>query len=390
MNEHKQKLFSMVDTLKDKMISINDYIHDHPETGNNEFQAVELLTSELAGYHFEIEKELAGLPTAFKATYRNGNGGPVIGLITEYDALEELGHGCGHNLQAASITGTAIALSQMNLNATIVVIGTPAEETTSGKIPMTKAGVFDQLDVALMMHGGDRTTVDYKSLALNTVEFEFIGKEAHAAVAPEQGINALKAVLMTFNGISFLREHLQSDVRIHGIITDGGKATNIVPKHAAAKFSMRAQDREYLDTVVERVYDIARGAALATGAELVINEGKKMESKLNVDSLNEVLLENAGLAGAKGITPPREKTGSTDFSIVTQQVPGSCLRVAFVPFGTSNHTQEWVDAGKSEAGYEAINIAAKALSGAVYDLITNEDTLSKVKNEFTAVKASKN
>lgn len=390
MSKSKSNIYASVDSLRDSIIGINDFIHDHPELGNNEFQAVELLTRTLASHHFRVEQGIAGLPTAFRATYANQTGGPTIGLLCEYDALEGLGHGCGHNLQASSIVGAAIALSQNlgDIPATIVVYGTPAEETTSGKLPMIKAGIFDDIDVALMMHGGDRTTVDGKSLAMNLIDFIFEGKAAHAAVAPEKGISALDGVLMTFNAIEYLREHVRSDVKMHGVITNGGIAANIVPDLATAQFYVRAADRPYLDTVLERVYNAARGAALATGSKLTIKEVKRCENKVNVDRLNQVLLKNAEEAGIKEISPPRSSTGSTDFGNVTYIVPGACLRVAFVPFGTASHSTEWVEAGTSEAGHKAVILAAKALASSAYDLITVPNLLLEVKEEFDKAKSA--
>ncbi|KQL48296.1 amidohydrolase [Brevibacillus choshinensis] len=388
MNTTKEKLYRTVDDLRETILAINDFIHDHPELGNEEFQAVELLTHTLANHGFQVETGLAGLETAFSAIYQNRQGGPVIGLLCEYDALEGLGHGCGHNLQAASITGAAIALARNlgDIPATIAVYGTPAEETTSGKLPMIKAGVFDQLDVALMMHGGDRTTVDGKSLAMNMVEFVFEGKAAHAAVAPEKGISALDGVLMMFNAIEYLREHVRTDVRIHGVITDGGVVPNIVPDRAAAQFYIRAADRPYLDTVVERVYNAARGAALATGTQLSINELKTCENKINVETLNKLMLENAREAGIQEISPPRTSTGSTDFANVTYRIPGACLRVQFVPFGTSSHSKEWVAAGLSDEGHAAVLLAAKSLAGVGYDLIVDPSVLSEIKEDFHKAK----
>jgi metal-dependent amidase/aminoacylase/carboxypeptidase family protein len=238
-----------------------------------------------------------------------------------------------------------------------------------------------------MMHGSDGTTVDGKSLALNLVDFVVEGKAAHAAIAPEKGISALDAVLMTFNGVEYLREHVRSDVRLHGVITDGGKAANIVPERAAAQFYIRASDRPYLDTVVERVYNVARAGALATGARLTINEVKAYDNKFNVSALNTVLLDNAKAAGATGITPPRDKTGSTDFSCVTYRVPGACLRVQFVPPGSSSHSAEWVKAAKEAAGHQAMLAAAKAVAAACYELAASPDLLKQIKAEFYAAKS---
>jgi amidohydrolase len=384
----KLDIYAHVDGMRDTLTAMNDFIHDNPETGNNEVKAHRLITEVLENNGFSVDREIIGLTTAFRATCKIGEGGPNIGLLCEYDALEGMGHGCAHNLQAPAIVGAALALAKGlgDSPASIVVYGTPAEETTSAKLPMAKAGIFDHLDVALMMHGGDRTTVDGKSLAMNLVDFVFEGKAAHAAIAPEQGISALDAVLMMFNGIEYLREHLRADVRIHGIITDGGKAANIVPERAAAQFYIRANDRPHLDTVVERVFNVARGAALAVGAKLRIEEVKAYDNKMNVETLNKLLLNEAARAGAKDITPPRKLTGSTDFSCVTYRVPGACLRVSFVPINTSSHSVTWVEASKSAAAHEAVLVAAKSIAGACYDIVKNPALLQDVKLEFDSAK----
>lgn len=385
---NKEALFHKVEEMSQELLELGEFLHANPELGNEEFQAVDRITGILERGGFFVEKGLAGLDTAFRATYKVGSGGPVLGLLCEYDALKDLGHGCGHNLQSPSVLGAAIALSQLEdlPPCTIEVLGTPAEETTSGKIPMAQQGYFDHLDIALMMHGGDRTTVDGRSLAVDNFEFVFEGKASHAAVAPEKGISALDGVLMTFNGMEYLREHVRSDVRIHGIITDGGIAANIVPERAAARFSIRAINRPYLDTVVERALNVARGAALATGTKVHIHPKKSLESKLNVQALNDVLLENAKLVGAKNITPPREQTGSTDFSIVTHRVPGACIRVAFVPQGTPNHTKEWVAASNSKDGNEAIITAAKTMGATCVDVLSSPELLNAIKAQFIAEK----
>ncbi len=388
--KNKQALYDTVESMRGMMIEMSDFIHDNPELGNQEFKAHRLITETLQKNGYSVESNIVGIETSFRATFRNGNGngGPHIGLLCEYDALEGLGHGCGHNMQSPAIVGAALALAKGlgDLPATITVFGTPAEETTSAKLPMAKAGVFDDLDIALMMHGGDRTTVDGKSLAVNLVDFIFEGKAAHAAIAPEKGVSALDAVLMMFNGLEYLREHVRSDVRFHGIITDGGKAANIVPERAAAQFYIRANDRPHLDTVVERVFNVARGAALAVGAKLTISEVKAYDNKLNVKILNELLMQEAEKAGAQNITPPRTLTGSTDFSCVTYRVPGACMRVAFVPMDTSSHTVEWVKAAKSPAAHDAVVVAAKTLASTCYDIVSSPELLTQIKQEFAAAK----
>lgn len=384
MVESKEHLFDYIEDLEEELIELSNYIHENPELGNNEYKAKEAIIQMLKKNHFEVQN-VENIPTAFIAEYTNGNDdGPTIGLLCEYDALEYLGHGCAHNLQPSVAMGAATSICKglHNENYTLKIIGTPAEESTSAKIPMTKAGIFDDLDIALMMHGGDRTTVDGRSLAANNFEFKFTGKESHAAVAPEKGRSALDGVIQTFNGLEYLREHVTSDVRIHGIISDGGVKPNIVPAKATAEFSIRAKDREYLNSVIDRVKNVVKGAALSTETEVEIIEKKSLESKLNVQKLNDVLLGNAELVEADQITPPRKRTGSTDFSIVTHRVPGACIRVSFVPLGTPNHTKEWVQAAKSNEGHKAIIQGAKILSGTIYDYLKNIELQQEIREEY--------
>ncbi len=386
----KQAMNHVIDQLKGSLVELSDYIHDHPEPGNQEVLAHKAIADFLEQHGFTVEREVMGLPTAFRARCNIAGGGPKIGLMCEYDAID-IGHGHGHNIQAPSACAAAIALARgSDVPMTIIVYGTPAEETASSKVPMTKAGIFDELDIALMMQPGDCTMVDEKTLALNLVNFYFEGKAAHAASAPDKGISALDAVLMMFNGMEYLREHVRSDVRFHGIITDGGKAANLVPEKASAQFYVRAKDRPHLDTVVERVYDVARGAALATGAKLTIQEVKAYDNKINIESLNCLLLENARQAGATNISP-QKKVASADFSSVTYRVPAACLRVAFIGPDTASHSAAWVEAAKSQAGYEAILVGAKALAGSCYELCTKPALMHDVKQEFRrALEESRN
>jgi amidohydrolase len=383
MSEVKEQIYLTVDNIKDQLFEMNDFIHDNPELGNHEFKAVKLLTDFLAKNGFSIEIGLAGLPTAFKATYSHLDGGPTIGFLCEYDALEGLGHACGHNLQGPSIIGAAIALVK-NLRcmpAKIIVFGTPAEETTGEKVRMANAGLFDELDLVLSMHAGDRTDIDNKLLALDVLNFNFRGKAAHAAVAPEQGRSALDGVLLTFNAIEYLREHVQDHVRIHGVITNGGKAANIVPEEASAQFYIRANNRPYLDTVLSRIYDIVNGAALSTGTTVEIERIQSFDNIISIETLNKLLLKYASECGATNIMP-REKTGSSDFSSVAYRIPGACLRIAFVPLNTPSHSRAWVEAGKTQKAYDAIIICAKALAASCYDLIYNPELLKQIKTEF--------
>ena len=380
---NKIQLFSKIDSLKSHIASLSDQIFDHPELGNDEIQASEWLIAEFEKAGFAIEKAPLDIPTAFIATWNHQGGGYKIGLLCEYDALP-MGHACGHQLQGPATLAAAIALKENGGDTpfTLKIFGTPAEETTSAKLPMAAKGYFDDLDIALMMHGSDRTTVDDKSLALNLVNFTFLGTESHAAVAPEKGRSALDALILLFNGIEFLREHIRSDARIHGIIKDGGVAANIVPGKAVGQFYIRAADRTYLDELVARVFKVAQGAALMTETEVKIDELKRYDNKVSVPTLNQLLLDNAKLAGAQDITPPRASTGSTDFSTVNYRVPGACIRAGFLPLGTSSHSQMWLDKGKSEEAHNAMLIAAKSLAGTVADLLASPEVQKQLAQEF--------
>lgn len=378
-----EKLLAEIESLRDEMKTFSDFLFDHPELGNEEFLAHQKITDRLETEGFTVTREVSGLKTAFKAVYEVKGGGPKIGLLCEYDALAGLGHACGHNLQSPGIIAAAIGLKRtLDVPATLIVYGTPAEETASGKLVMAKDGVFDDLDVAFMIHGSDSTTVDGKSLALNLINFKFHGKSAHAAIAPDQGISALDAVLLFFNGMEYLREHVPTEVRMHGIITDGGKAANIVPDYACTQWYIRSSSRTRLDEILKKVYKVAEGAALQVGAQLEIEEVKAYDNKVNVQSLNDMILKHAAEIGIPDISEPRKVTGSTDFSSVTFRVPGACLRVKYVDRGVSSHSQQWLDRGKTKFAEDVIMNGAKGIALTVDELLHDPQQLEKIKADF--------
>lgn len=385
----KKELFANIDGQKDSLIKMADAIFDNPEYKGEEVFAAELITQYLRESGFLVEMGIADFPTAFRATYIQGSGGPTIGILCEYDALIGLGHGCGHHMQGPACIGAAVALKNVcqDTSYTIIVYGTPAEETLGAKCAMLKKGCFRELDVAFMMHGGPNTCTDIKCLALSTFQVVFRGKGAHAALAPEKGKSGLDALMMAFNGIEFLREHVPEDVRMHYTITELPGPVNVVPKKAVGEIALRSFSKETLNMVVLRFRDIIKGAALIAGVEYEITQKNEFYNKIPVLTLNELLMENAKIVGAPQLSPPREKTGSTDFGNVMYEIPGSCIRVAFVPEGTSSHTQEFVDAGKSEAAHKCVVYGAKIIAGAVLDLIKDPAKLQAVKKEFTVNKA---
>ena len=377
----KEQLFGAVEAQRDNLTAMADKIFDHPEYEGEEVMASGLLTDYLKDNDFEVEMGVGGFKTAFRAVYEHGTGGPVIGILCEYDALKGLGHGCGHHMQGPSCLGAAIALKNAGLKEPfkLVVYGTPAEETLGSKCEMIKNGCFKELDVAFMMHGAPNTCTDVKCLAQNSYTVTFKGKRAHAALAPDKGKSAFDALLVAFNGVEFLREHVPDDVRMHYTVEELPGPANVVPAKAVGDFSIRSFSKTTLEQVSERFLDIVKGAALIAGVAYEVEKGTTFFNKIPVLLLNDLLMDNAKLAGAPQLAPPREKTGSTDFGNVMYEIPGSCIRVAFVPDGTASHSQEYVDAGKSDAAHNCIIYGAKAIAGASYDLIATKGLMDKVK-----------
>lgn len=380
----KEKLYGLVEAQADRLLSMADQIFDNPEYDGEEFFASGLLEDYLEENGFAVERGLKDWPTAFRATWKQGEGGPRIGLLCEYDALRNLGHGCGHHMQGPCICGTAVALKNAGIDKPfeLVVYGTPAEESLSAKVTMWENGCFRDIDVALMMHGGPDTCVDEKSLALSNYTITFHGKGAHAALAPDQGRSALDALLLCFNGVEFLREHVREDTRMHYTIAEYPGPCNVVPSKAVANISLRSYSREVLKDVCRRFEQIVQGAALMADVTCEIQREKDLDNKVPCYSLNEVIMKNAEACGAPGIGPVRKKTGSTDFGNVTNHMPGSCIRVQFVPTGTSSHSQAFVDAGKTEAGHNALLYGAKILSTTALDLIETDGLMDKLWADF--------
>lgn len=390
----KEAIFRNIDGIRNEMTAMADDIFDHPEIGMEEFHAMKTLTDWLEKEGFTVERGVAGVETAFKAVFRKGEGGPNIGLLCEYDALPGIGHACGHHMQGPSILAAAKALKDADIKAPykITVYGTPAEESVSGKIRMIQNGcTFEELDAALMMHGGPATQVDVKSLANSKYKVIFHGVSAHAAIRPEKGRSALDGLILAFQGIEFLREHVNSDVKIHyTVVGCGGTPANVVPEYAEASVYVRSYNRAYLDTVCRRFENVLKGAAMMTETEVEIIEEKKVDNKIPVLILNELVMKQAREIQAPQIAPEREKTGSTDFGNVMRRVPGTCARIAFVDPGASAHSKEYIEAGKTEAAHNAVIYGAKILAGTALELIENPELLKQVKEEFKEKLAKEN
>lgn len=384
----KEKLYKWIDEKSEILFNIADRIYDYAEPSLKEKKSSRLLIDWLSKEGFEVKWPIAGLDTAFRATYSQGNGGPRIGILVEYDALDGIGHACSHQLQGATGIGAALAIKNIfkEESYTLVVYGTPAEEAEGGKIIMQNRGCFKDIDIALMSHGSPTTGTDKKCMALENFRVHFKGKSSHAAIAPEEGRSAFDAALLSFQAIEFMREHVKEDTRMHYTVLNAGGPTNVVPGESCAEYTLRSYNTDYLNTIVERFMNIIKGACLMTGTTYTIERDLPFKSKIPSDVLDNILMENAKAVNAPCIRPPREKTGSTDFGNVMYELPGSCIRVAFVKEGTAAHSQEYLDAGKSKEAHEAIIYGAKILSGACADIIRKPELLEKIKEDFKKIK----
>jgi amidohydrolase len=388
-----------VDALRQELVDISLDIHAHPELNYHEYHAAQVLADALERHGFEVERGVGGVETAFRGVMRGGNGaGPTVALLAEYDALPGIGHGCGHNLIAMSNLGAGLgAMAAMrSLPGCLIVLGTPAEEGGGGKIRLLDAGVFKDVDVALSSHpSSNRTIIPAEiprdqswSLAMVGYRYAYHGKAAHAAVVPHEGINALNAVIHLFTGIDALRQHLRDDVRIHGIITDGGKAPNVVPDFAAANFMLRSRERDDLNAVVEKVRRIAEGAAQITGARLEILPAHPLYENVRP---NAVLAKTAR-ANAEAIKMPLDETpqgwngggASTDFGNVSQVLPAFYLRFAVSQEPVPGHSTMMAEAAKSRMAHDHAIATAKVLALTVCDLLANPELMEAAQADFAA------
>ena len=385
LTELKTQARAAIKRHQDNLRILTHQLHSHPETAMNEHQAAGWLTQELETNGFSVERGICGLPTAFRASY--GAGMPVIAFIAEYDALPGLGHACGHNLIATAAVAAAIGSKEAadTLGGAIQVIGTPAEEMNGGKIIMAERGAFAGIDAAMMMHPATHDSATITALACIALNVEFFGKEAHAAAHPEIGVNALEAMILSFNAIDALRQHITGDSRIHGVITDGGKAANVVPGHSAGRFLVRAGNIGSLNVLRERVLDCFKAAALATGTRLEYqwDEKEYYAPMRNNFTLARLYAENMErLGNPVPIFDPAQSFGSTDMGNVSQILPAIHTSVAIAPPGESEHTLEFARYAGSERGLTQCLRAAGALAMTAIDLLASPDALTAVKQEF--------
>lgn len=380
----KNSVINEVDNRRNQLSELSLKIHSNPELGYQEIKAATWITEYLEGNGFSIEKGIGGLKTSFRASY--GQGKPAIALLAEYDALPKLGHACGHNLIATSAAGAGVAARTVvdRCGGSVLVLGTPAEEIYGGKIIMANHGAFNGVDAAMMVHPGVRNTATVQLLACQTLEVEFFGRPAHAAARPAEGINALEAMLQSFAAINSIRQHIRDKARIHGIITDGGEAANIVPAHSAGTFIVRAEDDSYLDKLKKKVINCFIGAATASGARLEYRWGEvryaPMRNNLTLARLFRRNMQS--LERKMPLIDARSSFGSSDMGNVSQLVPGIHPSVAIAPPRVLGHSPEFAAAAASEAGLRGLLDSAKALAMTVVDLVADPGTLARAGEEF--------
>ncbi len=383
-SELKKDIKKNVDKMSKKLIEMSNFLYHNPEIAGEEYKALDLMTKELEKNGFKVKKGISGVTTSFVATYNGSEKGPTVAFLSEYEALPGLGHGSGHNITSIISVGAAIAISKSlkEKSGKVMCIGTPGESKFNSKLLMLDDGVFNNVDVIMIAQAGDRNSVNPVYLANDGIQFTFMGKASHAAAAPQEGINALDAVILLFNSVHALRQQLKEDARIHGIIAKGGEAVNIIPDLTVAQFSIRAKTRKYLNEIVEKVKNCARGAALQTGCKLKISFFEKSVDDYMMNSLLiEEYQKNMQLLGEQ-MDPELKIFGSSDIGNLSYILPTLCPVVKIAQRGVELHTAEMAHASYSKTGNHGLIAVTKALAMTGLRLIEDNDFYTSVRTSF--------
>jgi amidohydrolase len=383
-DELKQLAVDAIERRRGELVELSHRIHDHPELRFEEHQSAAWLVDACRKLGWQTEIGICELSTAWRASVPSANGGPTVAFLAEYDALPEIGHACGHNLMAIAPLAAAAGLQAVldRLNGRAVVLGTPAEEGGGGKQLMIDKGGLQGVDAAFLVHPSAHGAVKTQALACEHYDVNFYGKASHAAGSPEKGVNALNAIILSFNHIDALRQHVKQSSRVHGIITHGGDAPNIVPEHTSGEFIIRATENDYLDELIEKVRNCFEAAALATGCQWEWHRKSPRYETINSNPTMSVLYADA--LQALGVDCPMESDqgfGSTDMGNVSWRVPAiqPMFKIAdHIP----NHTREFTDAAVTDRAFEATFKAAKAMAFTAIDLLADPENLDRAKREF--------
>jgi amidohydrolase len=387
LNETKQRVISKIESVEDELWGISTTLYENPEVAFQEHKSALYLIEVLDQAGFKVETGIGGLETAFQAV-RDGKGDkPTIAFLAEYDALPELGHACGHNLIAAAAVGAGMGVAAVldKLPGQIRVIGTPAEEGGGGKRILAEAGVFNGLDAAMMVHPASKNMVLRGSLASMRLRIEFFGKPAHAAACPEEGINALDAMIATFNNVNAQRQYLGPKDRIAGIILEGGTVANVIPDYSAADFSIRGQTEQRRDQNVEKVVACAEAAAHATGCKLKYEVRPGYSEIIPNRIVGGLFADNLGAMGREVVLPEaNERMGSTDMGNVSKLVPSIHPYLKVVSEKIAGHTVEFREACVTPVGRAAMMDGAKAMALTAVDLLMDPTLVENARVELDA------
>jgi amidohydrolase len=382
----KRRAAARIDAERTALFELSARIHAHPELCYTEHRAAGWLADYLEGRGFAVERGAYGLPTAFAA--RLGSGRPRIAVLCEYDALPGIGHGCGHNVIAAAGAGAGVGLADVlaDTGGSLVVLGTPAEEGGGGKIAMAREGAFDEVDAAMMIHPASLDLLAMNVLAVSAVDVEYRGRAAHAAAAPHAGINALDGLVTAYQAIAQLRQHIRSSERVHGIITDGGQAPNIVPERAAGLFFIRAQTERRLAKLKQRVEACFHAGALASGAQYEVRHVSHDYSDMWTNApLAAAYQANLEQLGRQIVHAPADQiSGSTDMGNVSKILPSIHPMIAIAPPRVALHTQEFAQYAASEDGQRGVLDGAKALALTGIDVLSTAALRDAMRAAFEA------
>jgi len=392
LSEEEMAFAKTADDFDELISEVARKIYDHPQMAFTETHACNLLCEVLTSQGFKIERNLKGvnpdtkeawiMDTAFTATLKGVADGPTIAILLEYDALPD-GHACGHNLIAsAGLTAALMLAKQMEvLPGKLVVYGTPGEEGKAGKAHMVEAGLFNGVDVALTTHPGDRWATGSDFLATKTATIVYKGVPSHASAAPEKGISALDAAVITYNAIELQREHLRSDARVHGFIRDGGKVTNVVPDRAEMDWGVRALDNIYMEKLADMVERCARAGALATGADMEISWSVTYGAPVKVKALDTMVIQLAEALNP-GLIKPFDVLGSSDVGNVSFELPTCNLWFGITPEGIMPHTKEFLAASGSRESIQPVLTAGAVIALAARRLLKDQNLVDDYKEAF--------
>jgi len=393
---YKDLVLKEIESIKARIIAVSETIHSYAEIGTEEFRSSKLLGDELEKHGFKVEREAAGMPTAFKATLE-GKAGPTVAFLAEYDALPGMGHGCGHNIIGTSATFAAISLAKImrDLHGTIVVIGTPDEEGAGGKITMLEHGVFHGVDAVIENHPSVKTGAWWPTVALGDITVEVEGRETHYAT-PQEGANALDAAIAILSSLNILRHGLRPDVIFGYTLNCDSETPIIVPRKAHMHIAFKATDIAYLKQVSEKIRLCVEGIADSIGVKVNLVDAfdRKLCFEESVPNLTliEALDRNLRALGVKAEDPTEASRirsfFSTDYGNVSRIVPGVNFEIAVAKEGISLHTADFVIAAVSPVGHQALLTATKVMAMTAIDLFANSEILKKAKAEFERYKSS--